>query len=334
MRLLVVLLLSIAAQAAEVLSWEQGLDAMAAGKDKAFCVYIGREKSMLLQLIRSGAIDTAGVPVIRLGSEREVRNPYSGRQVSGSRMIMNLTGPLNDLTGGSLLFFDADGVLLPQFTIIQNFHRNRPEVLALYCALVADPLRDKLSLAEYARYKGMPIGQTLLLEAKANRHKDFSWLFREVGSQEVYFRGVSANGTVLDPRTDATITVITRDPNGEVFLAQMREYWEKLAVPSGPTLQRPPLVVLGPVGASYPALDAQGITYTAGVLTTDQLKSLSTPMTVLPGAGERKAMEIHGFIPGQVVGETILDKAAGLLTNIKLLHPDIPLGDLDVEATP
>ena len=330
-----VLFAMVPTHAAEIFSWEEGLAAMRAGTAPAYCLYIGREKSLLLTHVRDGTIATAGVVWIRLGSEREVMNPFTGRTIPGSQQIQNLLGTLNELSGGSVLFLNRDGVIMPQFTLIQNFHKNRAEVLTLYCAMVADPLRDKTTIAEFARFKDMPIGKTLLLEVQQNKHRDFKWLFRDVPPTETYFKGITGDGRILDPRVDPAIAIVTKDPNGEVFLAQMREYWVKLAITDGGRIQRPPLVVLGPVGAHYPALDAQGIVYTAGGLTAQQLAPLSSPMTILPSDGAaRKPIEIKGFIPGEIVGEVVMDKSAALLTNRQLLAPDIPFGDVDVEGVP
>ena len=318
--------------AVDVLTWDEGLAAMRAGTYPGYCVFIGRAKSEFLRTLQASTITTAGIPIIRLSAQDTVRNPYTQRTVTGLRLIMNLTGPVNDLTGGCLLFFDRDGILLPHFTCIQNFHKNRMAVVELYCRMVASPLRDKLTLLEFARMEGLSIGPTLALEAAGNRHADFSWLYRVVPAEEVYLKGVDAAGKVLDPRVDPALTVVTRDPDGEVFVAEMRELWEKLSLPDGAGgYHRPPLVVFGPANARYPALDALGIAYHAASLTDEQLEPLTTPMLIMPGNPHRGATEIRGFMPGQVIGQYILPKEeAGLLTNYTLLNPDIPVGDYDV----
>jgi hypothetical protein len=320
-------------------SWDGTLARIKEGKPKAYALFIGRQKSLLWTRIRAGQVKLGDTWVFRLSANDQVTNPYTGRTVLGSQMIQNMTGPLNDLTGGSLLFFDADFILLPRFTLIQNFHRSRPEVVSFYCQMVTEPLRDRLTMAEYARYQNQPIGLELAMEAAAGKHKDFSHLYREIGRDEILFRGVDAKGTVIDPRVNGGIHIVTRDPNGEVFLALMREYWEKLAVGSGSEKQRPPLVVFGPATASYPGLDAMNIRYTAVSLTEDQLNGYASPRTILPeqagsDSKRRGAIEISGFVPGQVIGEFVLGKqASGLLNDFRMLHPDIPFGDVDVERT-
>lgn len=316
--------------AADVLSWNDGIAAMRAGKAEAYCVYIGRERGAMWQAITAGKVNTSGVPMIHLSAAADVLNPFTNRPVSGRDMIATLTGPLNDLTGGSFIFFSAQGTLIPELTVIQNFHRNRPEVLELYCRMVLSPLRGKMSLAEFATFEGMPIGKTLMAEVAEGKHKDFAHLFRQIPAGEIFLRGVDAQGQARDPLTEACITVITRDPNGEVFLAQMRELWIKLAVRSGTQVQRPPLLVLGPAGATYPGLQALGIECTIAAVTREQIQDLRTPTTILPGNQERQPTEITGFIPGQVVGSYLLPPATqGLLTNFEMLHPDIPVGDYD-----
>lgn len=319
--------------AADILTWDQGVAAMRSGGHPGYVVLIGRAGSLVARGVASGAIDTAGMPFIVLSANADVLNPYTERRVPGTRMILNLTGPTNDLTGGTLLFFDRDGILLPNFTAIQNFHRNRGEVVTLYCKMVASPLRDKLSIAEFAKLEGLPIGNTLVMEVESGKHKDFSWLFREHALDTPFVKGLRADGQPVDPLTDTAIHIITADPNGEVFVAQVREIWEKLSIPKGKNeFHRPPIQVFGPVNASYPALDALGIQYTRASLTKGQLATLATPIIVLPGGPEKKATILNGFLPGQVIGQYILPKeTAGLISNHTLLHPDIAIGEHDVE---
>ena len=314
----------------EVLTWDAGIAAMRAKSYPAYCVYIGRGKSELLSKVRAGQANTNGIPIIHLGAQGEVLNPYTNQRISGSRMIINLVGPLNDLTGGSLLFFDADGVMMPEFTAIQNFHRNRTEVIELYCQMVTSPMRAKMSLAEFARLQGMPIGVTLAMEVESGRHKDFGGLFREIPADEIFPRGVDQQGSPRDPRNEPAISVLTRDPAGEVFIAQVHEIWEKLSIPVGKEKHTPPLRIFGPVGARYPALDALGIRYEVAFLTDQQLAPLKTPKTVIPGTKERLATEVNGFCPGQVLASYMLSpQQQALVNNHLLLHPDIPIGDTD-----
>ena len=282
---------------------------MRAGGHAGYAVLIGRQQSTLAQGVRSGAIDIAGLPFIVLSANSQVRNPYTERTVPGARMIFNLTGPTNDLTGGTLLFFDRDGILLPAFTAIANFHRYRPEVVSLYCKMVASPLRDRISIADFARMEGLAIGATLVMEVGAGRHKDFTWLFREHALSEPFVTALRVDGTPVDPLTAPAITILTAEPAGEVFIAQARELWEKLSIAKGGNeYHRPPLLILGPVGATYPALDALGIRYDRAALTTSQLSALATPITVLPGGPEKPATIVQGFVPGQVIGTYVLPK--------------------------
>lgn len=319
-------------------SWEGALPIIREGKHKAYILFIGRKNSLMWQRIRENRDQMGDAFVFRLSANDEVTNPYSGRKVLGSQVIMNMTGPLTDLTGSSFLFFDKDFILLPRFTLIHNFHRNRSEVIGFYAALVCDPLRDRVTFAEFARYNNSPIGLTLTMEAEAKRHKDFSHLHREVPKDEILFRGVDNTGTVVNPRDHTGLHIITKDPHGEVFLAQAHEIWEKLSVDIGGQKQRPPLVIFGPALASYPGLDAMGIRYTTVSLTEEQLRDYPSPRIMLPEQGgtdpnRRGAMEFTGFIPGQVLGEFILGKnAKGLINDFRNLHPDIAVGDVDYEG--
>jgi hypothetical protein len=317
-------------------SWEGALPALREGKHQAYGIFIGRKNSIIWKEIRKNKDKMGNVLLFRLSANDLVTNPYTGKKVLGSQAIMHMTGPLTDLTGGSFLFFDKDFILLPRFTLIQNFHRNRPEVLAFYCQLLCEPLRDKLTMAEFARYQGNEIGLQLTMEAESGLHKNFSHLYREIPPNEVLFRGVTDDGTVVDPRQVGGIHLITQDPHGEVFLALTREIWEKLTVKVGNDVKRPPLYIFGPALANYPALDAMGITYKKVNLTKDQMLGRSSPRLILPeqnGGNEKKrgAIEITGFIPGQVLGEYIMGaQAKGLLNDFRNLHPDIPIGDVDV----
>ncbi|MDA3961214.1 MAG: hypothetical protein PF961_10525 [Planctomycetota bacterium] len=319
--------------AVQVLSWDDGIASMRAQEHPGYAIFIGRRHARLIELLKSSEIQTGNVPIVHLSAASEVLNPYTERRVPGTTMISLLTGPVGDLTGGSLIFFDAEGALVPSLTLIQNFHRNRPAVIELYCRMLVSPLRDKLSLAEFARFEGLPIGLELVAEVQAGAHRDFSHIFREVDAADVLPRAVLGDGGVHDLRGDLALTVVTRDPNGEVFIALMREIHVKLAVNSGATVQRPPLIVAGPAQATYPALDALGITYEAATLTKEQLRAFPSPAIVIPQAGERPVTLVSGFVPGQVLAEYLLPKEVrALLNDYRVLAPDIPVGDTDIEA--
>lgn len=317
----------------EIVPWNEGLAAMRESTHEQYALYIGRSDARLLRELEADERDWDTL-FIHLSSDMEAVNPLTGRTVPGSQLIANFTGPVNDLTGGSILWFDKAGVLQPELTLIQNFHRNRLPVLELYARYGTSDLRERVSLADFGRLEGMPIARTLVMEVQSGDHADFSHLIGSVEMEGAYL-DVVLGGERIDIRRKPSIYVLTHDGQGAVFNAQVQEIWTKMAIETANGTEQPPIIIVGPEGTRCPALDLLQIEYQVAVATAEDLAAFPSPTVVLPGSGDgrRNALEIRGFFPGEQVASVILpDHMHALIEDRRVLHPDIPIGEVDIPA--
>lgn len=222
----------------------------------------------------------------------------------------------------------------PDLTIIANFHRNRLPVVELYAKYATSSMRGKMALADFGRIEGLAIAKTLVMEVQAGQHANFSHLIKRVDMEGGYLRPI-INGKAIDPRRAPNIYVMTNDGRSPIFIAQMREIWFKMGIEANGQTEYPPLVVIAPVGTTCPGLDILGIRYEMAFVTSEELEAWPCPTVLLPGdtSGQRHALEIRGFFPGEQVAAVLLpDNMHALIEDRRVLHPDIPIGEVDRPA--
>jgi hypothetical protein len=150
-------------------------------------------------------------------------------------------------------------------------------------------------------------------------------MLKSYKKEDSFLVATGEKGQSVNPKTDAAIFVITKDPSGQAFLAQVYELWVKLNVHTASGSNPPPLVIIGPARASYPALDAMGVVYKTAVATEEALRDIATPQIMIPGTTERPAQAIIGFMPGEAI-------AASLGVEVqdhRQLSPDMPISEVD-----
>ena len=315
---------------AAVIQWDEALVSLRKEKDPPYmALYVGHPNTRVLRDIRSGAINTHGVVIVDITAKEEVTNPFTNRKITGAQFIAFFGGIVQDYAAGTFFFLDKSGVLQPHMVLPHGIHRNRTRVVELYSAMASSGMSQKLSIAEFGVLNGMKdIANELAIEFRGGKAVDFTRMIKTYQTNDSFLIAATAEGKSINPKTDAAIYVITKDPAGAVFNGQVVEIWKKLTVITTEGAFPPPIVVIGPVGANYPTLDTAGVKYRKAFATEQQLSELRTPMIMLPGSEAHPAQGIFGFLPGEALAQTLDIK----ITDHTQYNPDIPISDLDSEA--
>ena len=321
MRILLVLLALGCLPGAEALTWNDLLIKIRRSPDVGpVAIYLGAASNKIPQLVRSGGIDTQGIPFAVLPSTDEALNPATNRVVSGAR-IQDFYGA----TAGTVIFLDDEGIFMAELAMPQSLHRNRPEIFTLYFRYLASGNFKKMNIVEFARARGE---DGMLLGAIRGMSERIA--VQELKGDERLVVGRNAMaGTPIDPwdpTNQGVFFVYTTDPSGPVFMAQLAEIWRgfeslqpqiTIVVPPGkePDLTKLPSTFLA-VLAYAPAQDIAAMG--------------SSPVTVVTATqqGKRTGRRLVGFQPANVLAQVlgISGKA------IRGFNRDLPFGETDDQA--
>lgn len=327
---LLVLVAAASLQATELVSWDKALQVMRGAEEPPFTIiYVGHPSTRIMRSIAAGQVDLPGIQLANIRASEMVMNPFTNKQITGAEFIRFYAGIVQDYAAGTFFFLDKRGILIPNMILPHGLHRDRPEVLELYAAYAVSGMYDKkMSLIEFGIADGRKeVTNQVALEIKGREHATFDRMMKQYKAEDPFLIASRPNGQTVNPKTDAAIYVLTKDPQGPIFHAVMIELWKKLTIVAENGPQYPPLMVIGPAGVSYPTLDAMGIRYAVATATEEQLAALPTPGVMFPGTPERPAYAIYGFVPGEVIGNA-LDV---MIQDHTQYNPDIPIGALDWE---
>jgi len=313
-----------------VVTWDQALERMRSSKPLHTIVYVGHKETKIMRLITAADWQPAGMQLTRITADEMVTNPFTNRKIRGAQFIAFFAGIIQDYAAGSFFFLDENGILVPNLVLPYLMHRNRLPVVQLYAEYSKSGVAGKMSMVEFATLNGQgEIARTLALELAQKQHENLNWMLKSYGKDDPFLIAMLENGQAVNPKQDTALFVVTKDPSGLAFTAQVSEMWRKLTVVTEQGAAPPPLIIIGPAGAQYPALDLMGIRYRRATATQDMLRPLATPMIMIPSdGGERLAQAITGFMPGEVLAMSlnipVQDRTA--------LNPDVPIGEVDVAA--
>ena len=313
-----------------ILKWDDALAHLRNDEKPPYTIiYVGHKDSYILRLIRSKRLDLAGSQLVNLSANEIVINPITNKKITGKDFIGLFAGVVQDYAAGTFFFLNPQGILLPHMVLPHNLHRNRPEVVELYAAFASSGMEGKMSIAEFGAANGRKeVANMLTMEIAGKKHVDFSSMLRSFKKDEPFLIATRPDGQSINPKVDPAIYCITKDPNGPAFIAQMADLWRKLTITTDTGVNPPPLVVIGPAGAFYPALDAMGIVYKRANATEQQLTELATPMVMIPGNDQHGAQGIIGFLPGEAVAVSL----AVPVQDHTQINPDMPVSEVDWPA--
>lgn len=324
------MLISASAAESVFVTWDVALARMRSANPVHTVIYVGHRETKIRRLLDREQWRPAGMQLTSITANERVMNPFTNTPILGSEFIGFFAGVVQDYAAGSFFFLDARGILVPNLVLPYLMHRNRLPVIQLYAEYAKSGLAGKMSMVEFATLNGLgEIAKTLALELAQKQHENMAWMLRTYSKEQPFLIAMMANGQAVNPKQDTALFVITKDPNGLAFVAQVSEMWRKLTVITSQGASPPPLVIIGPAGAQYPALDAMGIRYKAATATADMLRPLATPTVMIPSdGGGREAQAITGFLPGEVIAVSlsipVQDRTA--------INPDVPIGEVDYDA--
>ncbi len=313
-----------------IIKWDEGLARLRNDEKPPYTiVYVGHKDSFIMRLIRSRKTDLSGAQIINLTANELVTNPITNKKITGKDFIGLFAGVVQDYAAGTFFFLDPQGILLPHMVLPHNLHKNRIEVVELYAAFAVSGMEGKMSIAEFGSANGKKeVANRLTMEIAGKKHVDFTYMLKVYKKNEPFLIATRADGQSINPKVDPAIYCITKDPNGPAFIAQMSDMWRKLTITTDTGINPPPLVVIGPAGAIYPALDAMGIVYKRANATEQQLNELATPMVMIPGNDQHDAQGIIGFLPGEAVAVSL----SVPVQDHTQLNPDMPISEVDWPA--
>ena len=312
-----------------VISWDRALERLRSKEPPYTVLYVGHPQTQIMRKIAAGQVNFGGAQFTAITATEQVINPMTNRKISGADFTKFWAGIVQDYAAGTFFFVDKNGILMPIMLLPHSLHRNRPEVIELYASYASSGMSDKMSIADFGVLNGRKdVANTLAMEIRAKSHANMKAMLKTYKIDDPFLIAVDKSGLAINPKTDPAIYIITKDPDGVAFTAQVIDLWKKLTVETETGISPPPLVVIGPAGAIYPQLDAMGIKYRAATATEEQLTGLATPMIMIPGGTKNPAQAIIGFLPGEAV-------AAALEVRVQDRHqysPDVPISEVDMNV--
>jgi hypothetical protein len=315
LRPIMLLALVVSLFSCEILSWDEMLSAIRAGKKGPYAVYLGSPDNHLPRLLRAGKIDTSEVTIVIVPATVAVTNPMTNQVISGAKLHAFFTA-----SAGTVLFLDEDALPLAQLSIPQAMHGDDPELFALYFAYVAGGHYKTMAIADYCR----ALGKDHVVARAIQRIKS-GFSGRELKPEEKILTARNhVTGEAVDPWLEnGVFHIYSSSADGRVFMAQIVE----ILAAFGSLNPRVTLIV--PDGMEP---NMSQIRSGAGLVLAHASKGAiqemgASPIVVFTASvnGVNRGMRLEGFQPSDVLAKLI-----GLpMTDLSTVNRDIPYAEVD-----